>query len=67
MQITLRAARVNAGITQAEAGEIVGVGRDTIASWESERSFPDIISFKTLCEKYGVDMNSIIFMARKST
>ncbi len=67
MQISLKAARVNAGLTQAEAGEIIGVGRDTIAKWEAGRSYPDVIAFQKLCEKYGVNMDDVIFLPQRST
>lgn len=34
-KITLRAARVNAGLTQGEMAERLGVVRETVAAWES--------------------------------
>lgn len=34
-KITLRAARVNAGLTQGEMAECLGVTRETVAAWES--------------------------------
>ena len=67
MQISLKAARVNAGLTQAEAGKKVGVGRDTIAKWEAGRSFPDVVAFQKLCAIYGVTMDAVIFFSHKST
>lgn len=33
MQITLKAARVNAGLTILEAAKEIGVGKDTIIKW----------------------------------
>jgi len=36
----LKAARAKAGVTQAEADEICGLGKGTIASWESKRYVP---------------------------
>ncbi len=67
MQITLKAARVNANLTQKEVGDSVGVGRDTIASWEAGTTFPDVLSFKKLCDMYGVSMDAIIFLPQRST
>lgn len=32
--ISLAAARVNAGLTQEEVGEKLGVSRDTVGNWE---------------------------------
>ena len=34
MQITLKAARTNASLTQKEAAERIGVTVDTIGNWE---------------------------------
>ena len=67
MQITLKAARVNAALTQKEVGDYVGVGRDTIASWEAGSTFPDVLSFKKLCELYKVSMDAVIFLPQRST
>lgn len=65
MQITLKAARVNANLTQKEVGDAVGVGRDTIASWEAGSTYPDVVSFKKLCEMYDVSMDAIIFLPQR--
>ena len=66
MKLTLKQARLMAGITQEDAGKLVGVGRDTIASWEMERSYPDIICFRKLCKVYSVQTDDIIFLSNKS-
>ena len=39
-QITLAAARVNAGLSQEEAGKRIGVDRTTIVKWESGKVIP---------------------------
>lgn len=67
LQITLKAARVNAGITQAKAAETVNTTARTVASWESGKTLPDIASFKTLCKLYGVSMDAISFLPNEST
>lgn len=40
----LREARVAAGLTQEIAAEKMNVSRQTISNWETERTYPDIIS-----------------------
>ena len=67
MQITLKAARVNAGMTQNDAAEAVKTTSRTIASWESGKTLPDIVSFKTLCKLYGVSMDAVSFLPIEST
>ena len=51
-QITLRAARVNAGMTQAEAA--------TIVNWERGKTSPRIDDIKNLCKIYKIDLNNLI-------
>lgn len=38
MQMSLEAARINAGYSQKEAGELFGVHYQTIAKWEKDNS-----------------------------
>lgn len=65
MAISLKAARVNAGLTQVEAiaeyNRRTGksLSQSTLVSWERERTFPTVRQFKTLCELYGVGMSDI--------
>lgn len=59
MQISLKAARINAGMQQAEAAEKLGVLRDTIGRWESGKTKPKADQLQKLCEVYGVPIESI--------
>lgn len=65
MVMHLKAARVNAGLTQADAiaayNERYGknLAQSTLISWEREKTFPTVPQFKALCDIYGVDMNDI--------
>lgn len=65
MEMHLRAARVNANLTQVEAiakfNERCGtnLAQSTLISWEQEKTFPTVPQFKVLCDIYGVDMNDI--------
>lgn len=62
MQITLKAARVNAGLTQKEVSEYLDVTPETIRNWERGKSFPDVPQIKKLESKYGVEYKDIIFL-----
>lgn len=53
MQITLKAARVNAGFSQEQAAKSLDVNRLTIARWESGKNAIPAAKFKALCEMYG--------------
>lgn len=59
MQITLRAARVNAGMSQQEAALHLGVLRDTVSRWEHGKTKPKADQLKALCEFYGIPIENI--------
>lgn len=60
--MTLKAARVNAGLTQAEAAAKLGVSPDTLSNWEARKTFPNVPQIKRIEEVYGVTYNDIIFL-----
>ena len=39
-QISLKALRVNAGLTQTDAAKVLGVSRMTLSRWESGETYP---------------------------
>lgn len=59
MAISLKAARVNAELTQKQLAEKLGVSEFTIMNWESGRSEPKYSQFKKICDACGVQMNDI--------
>ena len=67
MKVTLKAARVNVGLTQKEAGKKLNVSRDTIVNWESGKSYPDAIKLKEIEKLYGVGYDEIIFLPQNYT
>ena len=62
MAITLKSARVNKGITQAKAAELIGITVDTLSNYERGKSFPDVPIIKRIEEVYGVPYNDLIFL-----
>ena len=62
MQINLKAARVNRGLTQKTAAELIGVTEDTVGNWERGKSYPDARCIKKIEEAYGVGYNDLIFL-----
>lgn len=67
MKITLRAARVNAGLTQDEVAKEVKKSKNTIVSYEKGRSVPDIETGKALAKLYGMSVDDIIFLPEDCT
>ena len=64
MQITLKAARVNAGLTQREAAKRLGISRGTLASYEMYRTKPDIEMAKRIALLYGTEVDRLIFLQK---
>lgn len=65
-QITLKAARVNAELTQAEAAQKIGVSVSTLKKWEKGVAFPRQPHIMKLCEVYGVGYDNIFFDSKIS-
>lgn len=65
IQISLAAARVNAGLTQEEAAKALKVGKQTIVSWEKGRSEPKMSQSRELSKLYRMPLD-FIFLPQKS-
>lgn len=63
MAMHLRAARVNAGLTQAKAAEHLEISKNTLVSYEMYRTKPDIEMAKKIAALYGMTVDDIIFFA----
>jgi DNA-binding XRE family transcriptional regulator len=66
IQITLAAARVNAGFTQEEAAEKLSVTRNTIINWEKGKVTPRIPEMEMLAKVYSIPVD-YIFLPKNST
>ena len=64
-QISLAAARVNAGLTQDDVAKAVKVGKQTIVSWEKGNSEPKMSQCRQLSELYKMPLD-YIFLPTKS-
>lgn len=64
LKITLKAARVNAGMTQSEAAEAAGVTVQTVCNWENGKTEPSPLDVFGLCSIYGVSVDDI-FLPKK--
>ena len=61
MAISIKAARVNAGLTQKAVGESVGKSKNTIASYEAYTTQPDIKTAQAMAELFGMSIDDIIW------
>lgn len=60
--MTLKAARVNRGLTQGAAAKLIGISRTTLSSWESGRSFPTVLQLSAIESAYNIKYDDIIFL-----
>lgn len=63
IQISLAAARVNAGMTQLEAARQMRVSKQTIINWEKGRIVPRIPEMEMLSRIYNMPQDYIFYHA----
>lgn len=64
--MTLKAARVNKGLSQKVAAKALNVSNKTLCDWEKGRSVPRIDKVEAICELYGVAYDNLIFLPNDS-
>lgn len=65
MAITLKASRVNRGLTQREVASLLGMNVDTVSRYERGLAYPDIPTINKLMELYGVKYDDIDFYPKE--
>ena len=66
MELTMKAARVNAGYTQKTAAKLLKISNNTLSSYENYKTIPDVRISKRMAKLYQLSMNDIIFYNEKS-
>lgn len=66
MAITLKALRVNKGLSQKEAAELLGITPETLGKWENGKTYPDVPNIQKIEKAYGVSYSDIIFCPKTS-
>lgn len=61
MAISIKAARVNAGLTQQEVADAVGKTKNTIASYENYTTCPDIQTAQAMAKIFNMSLDDIIW------
>ena len=62
MKLTLKAIRINKGLSQEEASRRIGVSVDTLGNYERGITYPDVPILKKIEKVYGVEYKDIIFL-----
>lgn len=65
-KVSLKAARINANMTQKEAAKLLNVDKSTIASWEYGKTHPNCIKAEKISEIYGIPLDYINFSPKNS-
>lgn len=66
IQISLAAARVNAGLTQEDVAKILHKNKQTIVNWENGKSKIDTANFVFLSELYKIPQSAILLPNQSS-
>ncbi|CYW22788.1 helix-turn-helix domain-containing protein [Streptococcus suis] len=62
MKWTLKMLRARDNLTQKQAGKLVGVTADTWASWENQKTFPDVQKIIEIEKAFNVNYDDINFL-----
>jgi transcriptional regulator with XRE-family HTH domain len=65
-RISLKAARVNANMTQAEVAAALKKSKVTINAWEQGKARIDLANFKMLCDLYKMPESAIVLPCESS-
>lgn len=66
LKITIKAARVNVGLSQKEAAEKLNVSNKTLCAWEKGNAFPNVQQVNEICALYNVPYDNLIFFTEKT-
>lgn len=61
IKLNIKSARVNKGLTQIVASELIGVSATTLGNWETGKSHPSIEKARKMSEVYEMPLDSLIF------
>ncbi len=61
MKISLAAARVNAGLYQREAANMLGISPETLRGYERGKQVPNWTTVKAMERIYGISADNISF------
>ena len=64
MEVTMKAARVNAGLTQRAAAKALEISKNTLSNYENYRTIPDVMISERMARLYGLSVDNIIFYRR---
>ena len=60
IEMKLKDARIQAGLTQEQVAEKIMVSRQTISNWENGKSLPNIVSIMNLSNLYQISIDELL-------
>lgn len=64
MAMTLKAIRINLGLDQEKAAEMLGIKSRTLSNWENAKTFPNAPQIAKIESVYGVHYEDINFLIK---
>ena len=64
MPITMKSARVNAGLTQEEASKKLGIAKTTLQAYEQYKTIPNAKVAANMAKLYKLSSDDIIFFKK---
>lgn len=61
-KLTLKALRINTGLSQEAAAKKLGIAPSTLSKWENAKSFPNAVEISEIEQLYHTSYNDIIFL-----
>jgi len=61
IQISLKAARVNANLTIIDAAKLIGIGKDKLIKWEKKSGLVNPLYQKKIADAYRIPIDCIFF------
>ena len=61
MNMSLKAARVNKGLTQEAAASQLGISKQTLVSYEKYRTIPDVLMAQKIAALYESTIDALSF------
>lgn len=58
-RVSIKALRIDRGLTQAEFADALNVTKKTVSSWEQGKTCPKLDKIEAICETLGVTYDSI--------
>lgn len=60
-KISIKAARIDKGLSQAEAAKVLGIERRTLGKWENGKTHPDVRFLDKFAELYEIPGDQLRF------